>query len=293
MTLADGVADLHLHTTASDGTVDVVERVTQALDAGLEAIAVTDHDVIADSLSERTTTRRGLEVITGVEVRADCFDTKVELLGYFVDPEDETLSRTLDWAREFRVERNRELVANVASETGLDVTYDALAADVEGGLGRPHLAALLVERGVVDSVGAAFDQYLAEDGACFVPMERHPYDRVLDAIHAAGGVASLAHPGRIRASAATVDDMVETLAAAGLDGIEVAYPYGTERSADYADIDVDAAADLAAEYGLITTGGSDCHGPGSGKFRLGEVRVTEAELSAIRERAHGRRALAA
>lgn len=289
MHLADGVADLHLHTTASDGTVDVSERIEQAIDLGLAAIAVTDHDVIADSLAERTTTRDDLEVIAGVEVRADLFDTKVELLGYFVDPTDETLGRTLERAREFRVARNRELVENVAEETGLDVTYESLAAEVEGGLGRPHLAERLVENGVVDTIGAAFDEYLGDEGSCFVPMERHPYRRVLDAIHAAGGVASLAHPGRIRAAETTVAEMVDTLADAGLDGLEVAYPYDPDRSADYAAIDVERAADLAASHDLLPTGGSDCHGPGSGKFRIGDVRLTRAELEAIRERADDRR----
>jgi len=293
MHLADGVADLHLHTTASDGTVDLDTRVDQAGDVGLSAIAVTDHDVIADALTRRTTIRDGLEVIAGVEVRADCLDTKVEILGYFVDPTDETLGRTLERARDFRVERNRDLVANVAVETGLDVTYESLAADVEGGLGRPHVAQLLVDQGIVDSIGAAFDKYLGEEGACFVPMERHPHEHVIDAIHAAGGVTSLAHPGRIRATAETVREIVVRLSETGLDGIEVAYPYAADRSPDYADVDVAAAADMATEFDLLPTGGSDCHGPGSGKFRLGDVRVSEAELDAIRERAETRRPISA
>jgi predicted metal-dependent phosphoesterase TrpH len=124
-------------------------------------------------------------------------------------------------------------------------------------------------------------------------MERHPHEHVIDAIHAAGGVTSLAHPGRIRATAETVREIVVRLSETGLDGIEVAYPYAADRSPDYADVDVAAAADMATEFDLLPTGGSDCHGPGSGKFRLGDVRVSEAELDAIRERAETRRPISA
>jgi predicted metal-dependent phosphoesterase TrpH len=288
-----GVADMHLHTTTSDGTATVSDRLTQAADRDLDTIAITDHDVVPDAVSERTTCRNGVELVAGVEVRADLFDTKVEILGHFVDPTDSTLQATLERAREFRVERNRTLVESVADETGLDVTHDSLAASVEGGLGRPHVADLLVEEGVIDSIGAAFEEYLGEEGVCFVPMERHPYQRVIDAIHSAGGVASLAHPGRIRASVEVVEEMVATLAEAGLDGIEVPYPYAGDRSEDYAAVGVEAAADLAEEYGLLSTGGSDCHGPGSGKFRIGDVRLTASEMAAIRDRADRRRSFSA
>lgn len=291
MSLEDGVADLHLHTTASDGTLTVSERLSRAADRGFDAIAVTDHDVIPDGMSERCTVRDGVELITGVEVRADVSDTKVEILGYYIDPTERTLRSTLERAREFRVKRNRALVEQVAAETGLDITYESLAASVEGGLGRPHVADRLVEEGVVDSVGAAFAEYLGEDGSCFVPMQRQPHESVIDAIHAAGGVASLAHPGRIRASADAIEEMVATLPAAGLDGIEVAYPYANDRSTEYAAIDVGAARELAEGHQLLPTGGSDCHGPGSGKHRFGEVRITGPELAGIRTRADQRRPL--
>ena len=280
MRLDDGVADLHLHTTASDGTSTVDERVEQARDRGLDAIAVTDHDRIPDELGGRLERRGDVELVTGVEVRADCLDTKVEVLGYFVDPESRDLEEVLSTARRYRRERNREMVERLAEATGLDLEYDVLVASVEGGLGRPHLAERLVEAGVVDSVGAAFDEYLGRDGYAYVPMERVGHERVLSAIEAADGVASLAHPGRIRSE--RVPEMVERLAEAGLDGIEVRYPYGESGPDAYADIGVEEAAELAAEHDLLETGGSDCHGPGSGKFRIGEVRVTAEDYRALR-----------
>ncbi len=277
-----GVADLHMHTTASDGTCSVAERIGQARDRGLAAIAVTDHDRIAPSITAPVERRDDVALIAGVEVRADLFETKIELLGYFVDPDAAALDGVLSRARRYRRERNRDLVARLADETGLDLDYDRLASDADGSLGRPHLAGELVDAGVVDSVGEAFTEHLAEEGSCFVPMERVPYAAVLEAIHAAGGVASLAHPGRVRTD--RISEMVAELAGAGLDGLEVRYSYG-DRGPAYADVGVPEAAALADEHDLLVTGGSDCHGPGSGKFRIGEVRVAAADLRALARRA--------
>ncbi|MFD1588088.1 PHP domain-containing protein [Halorientalis brevis] len=279
-----GIADLHVHTTASDGTSSVAERVAQAADRGLEAIAITDHDAISETLTEPVTRRDGLEVVTGVEARADVEGTKIEILGYYVSPENERLRELLARAREFRHERNEALIENLNAATGLSLDYDDLQAAARGSLGRPHVAQALVDAGLVDSIDAAFAEYLGTDSAAYVEMERQDYTAVIDAIHAAGGVASLAHPGRIRSDG--VPELVATLADAGLDAIEVAYPYGGDSGpAKRNEVGVQTAADLAETNDLLATGGSDCHGPDSGKYRLGEVRVTRAELDAIRDRA--------
>ena len=274
MDLIRGVADLHTHTVASDGTNTVAERVDQARDRDLPVIAITDHDCIADTLTGRLTHHDDLTIITGVEVRADLDGEKVELLGYFLDPEADTLQGVLTQAREYRRQRNRELATRLSAVTGHTVDYETLSASVTGMVGRPHFARHLVEAGVVDSVGEAFGRYLGDDKEAYVPTERVPHGRVIDALHDAGGVVSLAHPGRM-------DDLdlpaaVATLAEAGLDAIEVRYPYGPDPS-----LGVDEAAALAEEHDLLRTGGSDCHGPDSEKFRLGEVRVPRAELQAL------------
>lgn len=289
MDLREGVADLHMHTTASDGTCTVGERVDQAVERDLDAIAVTDHDAISGDLRSRATVRSGVEVIAGVEVRGDVSGTKVEVLGYYVDPNDGGLRTVLARARKYRRERNREMVSNLAETTGLDLDYEELSGAVEGMLGRPHLAGTLVDAGVVDSIGAAFDEYLGPGSSAYVPMDRVPVDEVIDAIRGAGGVASLAHPGRIRST--DVPAIVADLVDAGLDGVEVKYPYDDAPSEGYADVDVEGAAALADEHGLLRTGGSDCHGPGSGKFRIGEVRLDEAKLDAIRGAADRLRAI--
>ena len=277
-----GYADLHMHTTASDGNSTVEERVEQAKERGLGAISITDHDRIPASLDSPVTSRDGVKVVTGVEIRADVFDTKVEILGYYVDPTNDRLNSVLERVRGYTKDRNREMVERLADATGLDITYEYLKESVDGSLGRPHLADLLIDEGFADTVSEAFDEYLAEGGDVYVPMERAPYDEVIEAVHEAGGVASLAHPGRIRSD--RVPEIVEELSENGLDAIEVWYPYGEIRSEDYADIGVEEAEALAEEHGLLKTGGSDCHGPDSGKFRIGEVRVSEelfAELESL------------
>jgi predicted metal-dependent phosphoesterase TrpH len=274
MALDSGVADLHTHTHGSDGTDTLLERIDQAKARGLDAIAITDHDRILAELGPGSTREQGLDVITGVEIRADVFDTKVEILGYYVDPENPALEAVLEQAREYRRERNQQLVAAVTDATQLELDYETLREEVNGGLGRPHIASLLVEAGLVSSVGEAFEAYLAEGGACYVQMERVPATEVLDAIHAASGVASLAHPGRIRSDA--VPEIVAELADAGLDAIETWYPYG-----ESAAFTVQDAKRLAARHDLLMTGGSDCHGADSSKFRIGDVRVSQDVLEEL------------
>lgn len=266
-----GPADLHIHTTASDGTSTLGQRISQAVERELNVVSITDHDRITSDLSERVHRRDDILLVTGVEVRADLFGSKIELLGYFVDPAAETLDDILSTARRYRRRRNRALAERLTDETGLTVDHEDLGDTAGGMLGRPHFANHLVEHGVVDSVGAAFEEYLGPGGDAYVPMERLAHERVIDAIHDADGLVSLAHPGRIRSE--QIPEMVATLADAGLDAIEVWYPYGSEPN-----VTVEDAAELAEEHDLLKTGGSDCHGPGSGKFRIGDVRVPGAEF---------------
>ena len=272
---SDLAADLHVHTTGSDGTDTLDERIDQARERGLDAVAITDHDRVIDELGAGSREYDGLEVVTGVEVRADLFDTKVEFLGYFVDPEAPALASVLERARQFRRERNRELVARLNDATDLELDYETLVGEVRGGLGRPHLAGVLVEEGYVDGIGAAFDEYLAEEGDVYVPMERIPAADVIEAIQSAGGVASLAHPGRIRSD--RVPEMVATAAEHGLDAIETWYPYGEGSAFEVAD-----AKRLADDHELLRTGGSDCHGRDSGKFRIGNCGLTAEAFETLR-----------
>ncbi|KAB1192755.1 PHP domain-containing protein [Haloferax sp. MBLA0076] len=289
MNTSEGVADLHLHTTASDGTCSVEERIRQSQELALEAIAITDHDTIADYFSQRVSNQNNLELITGVEVRADVLDTKVELLGYYVDPLDENLLNLLEKVRSYRRDRNRKIIDQLQMVSNLDRSYDEVRTNVKGILGRPHIANVLIDAGIVDSVGMAFEIYLGSDGEAFVPMKRVPAEEVIETIQDAGGVVSFAHPGRVRTD--SIETILEELVADGLDAIEVPYPYDEAPSEGYADVTSEDASEFAEKYNLLTTGGSDCHGPNSGKYRIGEVRITSTQLEALRKRANEHRQL--
>jgi predicted metal-dependent phosphoesterase TrpH len=283
--------DLHMHTAASDGTVGIKKRVQLAKETGLDAIAITDHDTIAPELTSRQQTIERIEVITGVEVRADLMDTKIEILGYYVDPMDDDLLELLERVQKFRRDRNDKMMAKLTDVTGLGVSRNTVPS-TEGAIGRPHIAKYLAENDVVPSIQAAFDEYLADDAKCFVPMERVPGHEVLERIQSAGGVASLAHPGRINTSKVSAEEIVSQLTEMGLDSIEVWYPY-SDGASRYADIGVEDAAELANEHDLLQTGGSDCHGPDSGKFRLGDVGVPSESLANLRNQAQQNRPFSA
>ncbi len=284
----DGVADLHTHTTASDGTSTVAERVEQARRRGLEAVAVTDHDCIPDELDARSRTVDGVELITGVEVKAEARGKKVEVLGYYVDPDSSELDDLIRRVRRYRKERNRKMTDRFVEATGIQTTYEEMRGRAEGSLGRPHFARLLTEEGFVETVSEAFDVYLGEDGDIYVPSEKVGYASAVRAIHDSGGVASLAHPGRIDAETDVVREMVAEMARNGLDGIEVWYPYGGTAAGRGSGVGVEEAHELAEEHDLLRTGGSDCHGEGSDKFRVGDVRVPAEELRRLKQRARVR-----
>jgi predicted metal-dependent phosphoesterase TrpH len=279
VTLKKGVADLHMHTTASDGTSTVKDRVEQAEERGVETIAITDHDCIHSTLKEPVQKKNGVEVITGVEIKADFSGTKIEILGYLLNPEDDSLGSLLKEVRRYRRERNQKLVENFIEVTGIDTSYDEMAERARGQLGRPHFARLLIQEDLVESISEAFDEYLGENGDIYVPTERVDYTRVIDSIHEAGGVASLAHPGRIDSS--RVPEMVKEMSEYGLDGIEVWYPYGDISRGYDSGVGVEESLELAKKHSLFSTGGSDCHGDGSSKFRIGKIRAPAESVESL------------
>lgn len=249
------LADLHTHSTASDGQYAPAELVQLAKDRGLDALALTDHDT-TDGLAEAVQAgeRLGLRVIRGVELSAKEYHT-FHILGYGVRRSAPDLAALCGRMRQERDSRGSRIVRFLA-EKGMEVDLEearALAGD-GGRLGRPHFARVLVEKGYVSSVREAFDLYLDTD-------EYH--DRVkqvkpsaaecLAAIHAAGGRTSLAHPYQIGLSDGELDALVGGLVPLGLDAIECYYPKFTpEQQAFY--------LSLAEKYHLHVTGGSDFHG---------------------------------
>ncbi len=276
-------ADLHMHTVASDGTDTVDERVEQANERELEAIAITDHDTLTDELDDRYEVRDGVEVITGAEIKAGLDGTKVEVLGYLLDPSDDRLADVFETIERYRTERMEAMIERVNTMIDDTVTFDEVRARADATIGRPHLARTLVEKGATDSVGDAFAEYIGEGCHGYVETEKLDAEEVIEVIHDNGGVASLAHPGR-SLSPEYAEEQLGTLVEAGLDAIEVPYTYDRMDEDRYS-FGAETAKELAEAYDLLVTGGSDCHGSDSDKFFLGDVRLPYRHVEALKERA--------
>ncbi|MCK4598301.1 PHP domain-containing protein, partial [Candidatus Bipolaricaulota bacterium] len=192
--MSEGYADLHLHTTASDGTQGILQLVKRAAAYGLSAIAITDHDTISQELTERVIKINGLEVITGVEIKVDFNGIRGELLGYFVDPACPSLHEIFLFMKRSREERMAKMVKRCADQLGLDIKIDEVRRIASGSIGRPHLAQLLVKRGAVPSLKESFNRFLAQGRPCYIPLKRLGFRDVACAVHAAGGVTSIPHP---------------------------------------------------------------------------------------------------
>ena len=273
--MSGGSVDLHCHTTASDGTFTPRELVEEARRRGLAAIAVTDHDSIT-GIDEATAkgAEVGVEIVPGLELSTDVDDGEVHILGYFIDLEDEDLLDLLESQRESRLQRVRKMLDRLR-DMGVHLGMDEVQRFSDGGpLGRPHVAQALIRAGQVGSWDEAFSRYIGRHAPAYVRRSRlSPHDAVR-AILAAGGVPVLAHPGL-----SGHDDMIPSLVDAGLAGIEAVYPdHGEEQRMRY--------ARLAGGYGLIVTGGSDCHGPSSSSgVRLGLATVDYDAVRQLREKA--------
>ncbi len=245
--------DLHLHTTASDGTLSpsaVIERVAKT---SLRVVAVTDHDATEgiDEALAAAAPYPHLTVMPGIEFGTEEGDSEVHLLGYFMDYKSRDLQDTLVRFREERVEAARQTVSKLAT-LGVKISWDRVRELAGGAVGRPHIARAMLEAGYVRSVSEAFERYLGTDGPARVPRPKLPPLDALDLVHRTGGVAVVAHPRTVK----QVELMVSRLAAGGLAGIEVyAEKYGPEEQQRF--------RSLARTYGLVECGGSDYHAFGN------------------------------
>lgn len=246
-------ADLHLHTTCSDGTLDPEALVRKALRHGLRAVAVTDHDAVDGVAAARATgAKLGVDVVAGVELSVtathDGESRELHLLGYFFDPAHAGLAEHLATFRRARTERAAGMVERLRA-LGVPVTMEAvLEAAGDGAVGRPHVAAALVAGGHVASYGEAFSRYLADGAPAWVAKPLFPARDALRLLHDAGGIGVLAHPGHW-----TSDRLVRALAEDGMDGLEVVHPSHDANLTRY-------WREVADALGLLRTGGSDYHG---------------------------------
>jgi 3',5'-nucleoside bisphosphate phosphatase len=270
--------DLHTHSTASDGARAPREVVRAARAAGLAAIALTDHDTV-DGLAEAIDEGRssGVRVVPGVELSAVEGDAETHLLGLHLENVGR-LDARLGELKTMRLTRAQRIVSRL-NELGVKVTIDDVLAQSGGGaVGRPHIARALVNDGWATDLRDAFDRYLGNGRAAFVPKDRLSMIDAVAMIHDAGGLAVLAHP-----AAAGTRARIEALVNVGLDGVEVRHP---SHSTD----DAVRIAALVEHFHLVPSGGSDWHGLSEGGRTLGGMRVPLAWLERQDELIASRRA---
>lgn len=259
------IFDLHLHTTASDGTMSPAELVRYAQEKGLKVIAITDHDTI-EGLPEgiQEGNKVGLEVIPGVELSADAPTGTMHLLGYYIDPASSELADKLRVLQQARMERNLKMVEKLRA-LGISLELSEVkAAPEHGQIGRPHFAYTMVQKGYAQNIQDAFDRYLGKGRPAYVEKFRFSPAEAMDFIRKAGGITVLAHPFTLKqAEPQDFEALIRELKEKGLDGIEVYYP-------EHSDGQKRLYRDVAQKYGLVISAGSDFHGLNKDEADLGE-----------------------
>jgi predicted metal-dependent phosphoesterase TrpH len=251
-----------------------------ALERGLDAIAITDHDTV-EGITEAMAAAvgRGLEVIPGVEISAESgTSTSLHILGFYIDPQDSLLTSKLKVMRDARLGRASRMV-DLLYELGIEVTWDKVAALAVGeSVGRPHVARALLDRGYVTTIQEAFDRFIGPGCPAYVSRQRMSSEETIQAIVTAGGVPVLAHPAH---SGSAIVDRIPEFVTYGLCGLEVYYPHHSRA-------DVDMLLALCQEYELIATGGTDFHAPDNAEgAQLGSIYVPSVCVEQLRNKVSG------
>jgi predicted metal-dependent phosphoesterase TrpH len=258
------LADLHIHTTSSDGTYSPSEIVVYAKKKSLSAVGITDHDTVKGIReAEEYGKVIGVEVVPGIEINTDYKHTEVHILGYYIDYTDSTFLAILEHLRNMRFQRIEKMFIKLVKH-GLKLSFDDVVGDepIET-IGRPHLAAAIIRAGYADSIGEAFSKYLVQSTPGWVKRyEFSPFDAV-KAIRDVKGIPVLAHPALVKD-----DTLIKELVQFGLMGIEAFHNEHTPETTEH-------YCRLANDMGLVITGGSDFHGyTDDGRADLGDVTVS-------------------
>jgi hypothetical protein len=272
------VIDLHLHTTASDGRCAPSELVHRAAAARVSVLAVTDHDTTAAVAQVQSAGEaHAIQVVTGIEITAVENGRDVHILGYFIDPANVELAGFLVRQRGQRIARV-EAMGDRLAQLGIPIDLQPLLAharELDGrSVGRPQVARAMVAAGYVRDTREAFDRWLATGQPAFIPRDGAPSREVIEIVHVAGGLASLAHPGQTR-----VDPQISAYASAGLDALEVYHP-------DHDRAYTERYLRLALQLKLLVTGGSDFHGDADHGWEPATVSLPIDAWIRLRDAAH-------
>jgi predicted metal-dependent phosphoesterase TrpH len=271
-------ADLHLHTSFSDGTYTPEELAGHGRRVGLSAMALTDHDTVEGCARMAVAcAHNNIEFVSGVELTAEHEGTELHLLAYFVDSTHPRLLREIEHFQAVRQNRIREMVARL-NELGIPLRPEAVFALANcRSPGRPHVARALVQDGLCGSLDEAFVRFLRRDRPAWVPKHKMSAVQAIALIHEAGGLAVMAHPGLNR-----TDRIIPDLVGAGMDGIECFHSKHSTAVAEHYLM-------LADQYQLLVTGGSDCHGMNKGQPLIGTVKLPYHHVELLKERCRKRR----
>ena len=267
------LADLHTHSFCSDGLRTPTQAVEEARRAGIQALSLTDHDTVGGIVEALGAGEQlELEIVPGAELSAHIKDREVHILAYCLEWKAPELSVYLDLLGQQRYDRGIAIVERL-NNLGVELTLDDVLREASGGLvGRPHIAAAMVNRGVVATKDEAFSHYLGDRSPAFAPKPYIAAADVIELIHRVNGVAVLAHPGT-----SLSEVVISQLVDCGLDGVEVFHPAHQAPQIEY-------YTKLAGRYGLLQSGGSDSHGDPAGP-RIGECGIGCEAIEALRERA--------
>lgn len=271
------VADLHTHSTASDGELDPAELVHRASSRGLKAISLTDHDTFKGiPRAQEEGARLGIRVIPGIEIGAGFEPGMLHILGFFsVYPVE--MENALDRMQQARMVRVPRIIKKL-NELGIMLTReDVMETAGESQIGRPHIARALLKKGFVRTFDEAFDTYLRKGKKAYVPKEKISRQEALDLIRHHGGIPVLAHPCTLNLSNEGLADLIREMRRSGLAGMEVYYPdHSPEQTAAY--------ERLAVRSGLLSTGGTDFHGPLRNAIPVGDFGIDEERMEIFLKR---------
>lgn len=269
-----GRIDLHMHSNFSDGVHPPSKLIEMAKEKGLVAISLTDHDIL-DGIVEakKAADEVGIEVLTGVELSCEFGGRDLHVLGYGIDPEHAGFQEMLRMFRETRHKRGIKIIEKL-NALGISIEPSEVMAQAgQGALGRPHIAKALVEGGHVSRTQEAFDKYIADGGPAYVPKYKMNPPEAIEHIHAAGGLAFIAHPGVFLEKTEGIYDLIEQ----GFDGIEVYHPTHKEDTRR-------TLKSIALEKDMLVSGGTDYHGFPGRDLEIGSVEITYEIVEDIKAR---------
>jgi predicted metal-dependent phosphoesterase TrpH len=274
-------ADLHIHTTCSDGRLEPLQVVDVAINSKLSAFSITDHDTIEGYIQAKEYAKEHeIELIPGVELTASMDEKEVHILGYYFDSNSEHFSKLLLSQRVGRRERIKGIIQTLKS-MGLEIDYDEVRAEANGAnIGRPHVAQILIQKGYVGNFFEAFSKYLSTERLGEIKHTYPSFEKVINVIKAAGGASILAHPGKL-----FKDEEIHNFISAGIDGIECIHPshnFTLQKK----------FTELTVSNSLLMTGGSDYHGSMErANVHIGVVAIAMKHISKMRRMTEQRKTM--